>query len=95
VLLDAVERSVSHPQPVNLAFGARAELQTVVSELEQIIGRPIARRHVAPRPGDVRHSEADNRVLRSLFPQVVPTPRIDGLRATVEWFEAHVMKQPA
>ncbi|MEU1645152.1 NAD-dependent epimerase/dehydratase family protein [Micromonospora zamorensis] len=95
VLLDAVERSVSHPQPVNLAFGARAELRTVVSELEQIISRPITRRHVAPRPGDVRHSEADNTVLRSLFPDVVPTPRIDGLRATVEWFEAHVLKQQA
>ncbi|MET7375528.1 NAD-dependent epimerase/dehydratase family protein [Micromonospora arida] len=95
VLLDAVERSVSHPQPVNLAFGARAELHTVVSELEQIIGRPISRRHVAPRPGDVRHSDADNRVLRSLFPDVVPTHRVDGLRATVEWFEAHVLKQPA
>jgi UDP-glucose 4-epimerase len=94
VLLDALRRSVSHPQPVNLAFGTRTDLHTVVAELEQILGRAIKRRYEAPRPADVRHSEADSRLLRELFPDVVPTSRIDGLRATVAWFETHVMKHP-
>ncbi|WP_434743542.1 NAD-dependent epimerase/dehydratase family protein [Micromonospora sp. SH-82] len=94
VLLDAVRRTVSHPHPVNLAFGARVDLLTVLDELEQIVGRPITRRHAPPRTGDVRHSEADNEVLRGLFPSVVPTPRAQGLRETVDWFRTHVMKQP-
>ncbi|WBB71734.1 NAD-dependent epimerase/dehydratase family protein [Micromonospora sp. WMMD1128] len=94
ILLDAVRRRVSHPHPVNLAFGVRVDLLTVVAELEQIVGRRIVRRHQAPRAGDVRHSEADNRVLRELFPQVRPVPLKEGLRETAEWFQTNVVKQP-
>lgn len=86
VLLDAVTRSVHHPQPVNLAFGTRTDLRTVLDQLEQITGRPIERTFVPPRPGDVRHSQADNASLRELFPDVVDTPLDVGLRTTVDWF---------
>lgn len=86
ILLDAAVRSVRHPQPVNLAFGNRIDLNTVLAELEQIVGRPIERKTVPPRPGDVRHSQADNTSLRKLFPDVVATPLVDGLQATVDWF---------
>jgi UDP-glucose 4-epimerase len=95
VLLDAVRRAVHHPHPVNLAFGTPVDLHAVVVELESILGRPIERRSAPPRPGDVRHSAADNRVLRELFPDVAPTPLGKGLRATVDWFESHVLTQRA
>ncbi|MGW5667241.1 NAD-dependent epimerase/dehydratase family protein [Micromonospora sp. NPDC003776] len=91
VLLDAVRRSVHHPHPVNLAFGTRIDLLEVLAELESILGRPIERQFTHTRPGDVRHSAADNRLLRELFPDVAPAPMAKGLRATVEWFEAHVL----
>jgi UDP-glucose 4-epimerase len=91
VVLDALRRSVSHPQPVNLAFGVQADLHTVLAELERILGREIERRYEAPRPADVRHSEADNRLLRELFPDTFPTSRYEGLRATVAWFSAPVV----
>jgi UDP-glucose 4-epimerase len=90
VLLDAVRRGVHHPHPVNLAFGVRTDLRTLVAELERLLGRPIEQRCAAPRPGDVRHSEADSQVLRELFPEVTATPLATGLSATVEWFERHV-----
>jgi UDP-glucose 4-epimerase len=94
VLLDAVRRSVHHPAPVNLAFGRRTDLHTVVAELELIIGRPIERQYAPPRTGDVLHSEADNSLLRELFPGVIATPLAEGLRATVEWLEAQGTTQP-
>jgi UDP-glucose 4-epimerase len=94
VLLDAVRRKVVHPQPVNLAFGIRATLRTVVAEIEQILGHPIEQRMADPRPGDVKHSEADNRQLLGLFPDVVPTPRFEGLRGTVDWFRAEAAAAP-
>ena len=40
-----------------------------------------------PRPGDVRHSQADNAVLRSLFPEVEPVTLDTGLAETVAWFK--------
>jgi UDP-glucose 4-epimerase len=90
VILDALSRRVSHPHPVNLAFGARATLLQVLTELESLLGHSIDRDHAPSRTGDVPHSLADNSVLRELFPKVDPVARPDGLRETFEWMAAHV-----
>lgn len=90
VLCDAVARRVTLPEPVNLAFGTRTDLLDVLARLEAIIGSPIAREHVEPRAGDVRHSQADATRLKELFGHLVPTELDDGLAATVGWFrESH------
>ena len=85
VIADAVVRRVSDPEPVNLAFGTRTDLLTLIELLEQVIGQPLERQHRPPRIGDVRDSQADSTRLRALFPDVVPVPLEDGLSATVEW----------
>ncbi|WFE64922.1 NAD-dependent epimerase/dehydratase family protein [Micromonospora sp. WMMD714] len=95
VILDALRRRVRHPHPVNLAFGARASLLQVLDELEGLLGRPIAREHVAPRTGDVPHSLADDTTLRHLFPDVTPVAREQGLRATSEWMAGRLGTAPA
>lgn len=88
VLADAVTRRVSHPEPVNLAFGRRTDLLGVLALLEDLLGRPVARTHTETRAGDVRHSEADSSRLLSLFPGVASTPLEEGLAATVEWMRS-------
>ncbi|HUP85922.1 MAG TPA: NAD-dependent epimerase/dehydratase family protein [Acidimicrobiales bacterium] len=86
VLVDALERKVTHEGPVNLAFGTRVDLLEVLQLLGHTAGVPIKREHVDPRPGDVRHSQADQTRLRSLFPDVEPISLADGLAETVSWF---------
>ena len=88
VIVDAVLRRVSDPEPVNLAFGTRTDLLTLVQVLEQVIGRPLTVQHRAPRPGDVAHSQADDARLRALFPDVTPVPLEEGLARTVEWMRS-------
>jgi UDP-glucose 4-epimerase len=90
VLLDAVRRGVHHPHPVNLAFGVRTDLRSLVAEVERLLGYPIEQQFGPARPGDIRHSEADSSVLAELFPAVTATPLSTGLSATVDWFERHV-----
>ena len=85
VITDALVRGVTSDEPVNLAFGSRITLLELVDEIEKIIDRPVEREHVDSRPGDVRHSQADNSRLLALFPDVEPVPFVEGLRATVEW----------
>ena len=85
VITDALQRGVTHDWPVNLAFGTRVNLLGVIEELEHVLGRKLRSTREDPRPGDVRHSQADNSILRSLFPDVAPTPLRDGLTATAEW----------
>jgi UDP-glucose 4-epimerase len=88
VLADAVTRRVSDDRPVNLAFGTRTDLLSVVERLEGLVGHPLACEHVASRAGDVAHSEADASRLRALFPDVEPVDLDTGLAATVEWFQS-------
>jgi UDP-glucose 4-epimerase len=88
VIADAIARGVSSPSPVNLAFGSRTTLLDLVSRLEAILGHPVATEHHEPRVGDVRHSQANNELLMSLFPEVQPVPLDEGLAATVAWMKA-------
>jgi len=86
VLAEAVLRRVVSAEPVNLAFGTRTTLLELIGMLGEALGAPVAAEHVDPRPGDVRHSQADNSRLRELFPDVRPVPLAEGLRRTTEWF---------
>jgi UDP-glucose 4-epimerase len=86
ILTTAVEDRRSADGPVNLAFGSRATLLDVVIELEQMLGEPVTRRHIATREGDVRHSQAANERLRALFPEARAVDLADGLRNTVDWY---------
>jgi UDP-glucose 4-epimerase len=87
-LLDAVARRVTHPEPVNLAFGTNTSLAELVAELGRQLGRDLEVEHRPPRPGDVRHSEADSTSLRALFPDLKPVPLATGLARTLEWFQS-------
>ena len=89
VLTEAVRGRITSDRPGEPGLrrplvAARAARRT----LEAILGRPIERRHVDPRPGDVRDSQADQTNLRALFPAVVPVELDEGLRRTVEWFRS-------
>jgi UDP-glucose 4-epimerase len=86
VIADAIARRVTSTTPVNLAFGTRTDLLTLIVELETVVGNTLTVEHVEPRAGDVKHSQADSSRLQELFPDVRRTPLPDALRATVDWF---------
>lgn len=88
VLAGSVTGRVGLDKPVNLAFGGRHELLSVLDLLEEILGHAVARHHVEPRAGDVRDSQADRSRLDALFPGVVSVPLEEGLRRTVDWFRS-------
>lgn len=88
VITAALLRRVTCRQPVNLAFGARRSLLDVLTALETTLGHPVHRVHTDPRPGDVRHSQADQTLLRELFPDIRPVPFTAGLGTTVDWFRS-------
>jgi UDP-glucose 4-epimerase len=88
VIVDAIQRRVSHLEPLNLAFGLRITLLEVVAELEQVLGRELPIEFLPPRVGDVARSQADSSALRQLFPDVSPSDFASGLQTTVEWFES-------
>ncbi len=87
VLVAALRSGTGAPGPVNLAFGGRSSLLELVAALESVLGAPLERRHGPARAGDVRDSQADQTLLRAMFPGIDPVPLEEGLAATVRWFE--------
>lgn len=88
VLAEAVASRMNRTRPVNLAFGTRTSLNEIVAVLSDLLGRPLDVRYRPPRPGDVRHSQAEPGVLAGLFPRVRPVLLPHGLVRTISWLEA-------
>jgi UDP-glucose 4-epimerase len=88
VLADALTRGLSHPEPVNLAYGTRTSLLDLIDTLTAVLGTEVEVEHLEPRAGDVPHSQADNTRLRELFPTIEPVPLSEGLERTVDWFRS-------
>lgn len=76
--------------PTNLAFGTRTTLNDLIQLIAGEVGGNLEVIHREPRAGDVRHSQADNAQLRSLFPAVEPVALEMGLKDTVSWMRSVV-----
>jgi UDP-glucose 4-epimerase len=85
ILLDAVLRRMSHPEPVNVALGSETTLLELVSALETASGLQATIEFRPPRSGEIAQSRADDSSLRALFPDLDPVPLDRGLAETVAW----------
>lgn len=95
---EVLSRAVVHrvvSGPTNLAFGTRTDLSTVLRLLQEVLGHRVEFDHQQARPGDVRHSQADNARLRTLFPGVEAFPLRDGIKRTVEWMRTLLRTSPS
>lgn len=87
ILYAAITNRVVSSDPVNLAFGTNTNLLKLVGLLRDNLETDLTVEHVAPRPGDVRASQADGIKIRELFPTVKPVPLEEGIRRTIAWFK--------
>ncbi len=72
--------------------GGRITLNQAWALLQKIEGVETPANYGPPRPGDVRHSQADTTAARK---ELGYTPKFtfeEGLRLTLEWFRAHNQK---
>ena len=95
VLVAAVEKQLSDPNPVNLAFGNNISLREVIDHLQGLMDRELSVEFTAPRQSDVRISQNDPTLVRSLFPDIQPEPFDRALNATYEWLSARASLYPA
>jgi UDP-glucose 4-epimerase len=86
ILLSAVVRGLSHPEPVNVALNTETSLLELVATLEEAAGVPARIEFREPRVGEIAQSRADDTVLRGLFPDLRPVSLPQGLEQTVAWF---------
>jgi nucleoside-diphosphate-sugar epimerase len=89
-VVDETLRACESPDASGIVFnggtGARITLNEVVKLLEKITGQKIPTRYEAPRPGDIRDSQADITLARKMLGY---EPRVlfeEGLRRTWDWY---------
>ena len=77
-------------QVFNVACGDRITVNSVLQQINKITGKDIAPIYADPRPGDIKHSQADiTRAKEHLGYQ----PKIsfeEGLRNTIEWYRKNL-----
>jgi UDP-glucose 4-epimerase len=88
VLIQGLKGKVNHPNPVNLAFGSRITLNQCIDEL-RIKFPKLDVNYIPERAGDVRNSQNDPTLLKSIFPRIQPVPFSDALENTYQWFVEH------
>lgn len=72
----------------NIACGTRHSLLTIAERIEENVGRPLAREHVASRRGDVRHTLADISKAQRLLGYRPTIDFANGMQRTCEYFAA-------
>jgi UDP-glucose 4-epimerase len=90
--VQALVRAADAPAAVgnvyNIGSGGTVNLLTLVAELNRLLGSNLQPVHAAPRPGDVRHSQADVSRARQDLGYDPAVSFSDGLRLTLEAFRA-------
>ncbi len=71
----------------NVGCGERITVNRLARELKSATGANVDPVHGDPRPGDVRHSQAEISKAKSAFGYEPTVDLKDGLRRTVSWFE--------
>jgi UDP-glucose 4-epimerase len=83
-LVEVQDRRLVSDFPINLAFGNRISLNTVLSRLSKYFS-DLRVEYGPVRNGDVRDSQNDPTELKRLLPELIPTDFEFGLEKTIAW----------
>jgi len=85
--IKAAQTSKGIGETINVANGERISLNELFSVLKEITGRAdAAAEYKAARSGDVKHSQADNRLAVECLGYEQMVGLEEGLRRTIEWW---------
>jgi UDP-glucose 4-epimerase len=70
----------------NVACGSRHSLLDIAALIGRFLGRDLKRNHVAPRRGDVRHTQASIQRISAALNYKPTVDFEEGMRRTFEWF---------
>jgi UDP-glucose 4-epimerase len=84
--LSAAEGPDAGGRSVNVACGDRVTILELFAKLRDLIGSDLEPEHSDPRPGDVRHSQADIALAAELLHYKPTVDMETGLAETVAWY---------
>ena len=93
-VLQACAAPAASGRIINIARGGSLSVNALYAMLQRIIGVSVGPRHAGPRPGDVRHSQADIALARDLLGFAPAVSLEEGLRRTVAWQREQASRAP-
>jgi nucleoside-diphosphate-sugar epimerase len=91
-VVDGVLRACQAPgvagRSINVATGGRMTLNRLFAVLRALVGANVEPMYADPRPGDVRHSQADISLAQRALGYEPIVSLEEGLRRTLEWYRA-------
>ncbi|MGB7522517.1 MAG: NAD-dependent epimerase/dehydratase family protein, partial [Spirulinaceae cyanobacterium] len=86
--LAAAEAPEAVGEVFNVGGGSRVVLADVLNTMEQIVGKPIERNHIAKAMGDARHTSADVSKAKKLLGYNPQVSLSEGLAREWEWIKS-------
>lgn len=86
LLCRAVESDQQLTEPMNVGNGQGIDLNQLLAVITEFKGEPLTVSYGESRPGDIRHSLADNSRLCEQLEYVCRYPVAEGLRLTYDWY---------
>ncbi len=74
----------------NIACGDRITLNSMLQQINKITGKDIAPIYADPRPGDIKHSQADIRKAEEKLGYRTAVSFEEGLRRTIDWYRLNL-----
>lgn len=76
----------------NISSGTGLSLNDLISMLEEVLGKPIARRNLSARPFDVPANVLSNELARSELHWTPSISMREGIKRTAEWMKGELAK---
>lgn len=93
LLEQAVSTSRNIAGPMNVGNGHQTSLNQLLAAIQEISEKPLQISYCASRPGDIRHSCADNRRIKEQMDYRSEFTVAEGLKHTWEWMRKGSGKQ--
>ena len=84
----AAEADRAAGEMVNAACGVATSLNEIVDRINRVTGKNLVPLYAEPRPGDVRHSLADNSLARELIGYEPLVAFDEGLARTIRYYQS-------
>jgi nucleoside-diphosphate-sugar epimerase len=84
------DASVCNGQAVNIACNRRTSINDILKLLNRLLGVNVKAIHQSPRPGDVKHSQADVRRAKELIGYAPKVFFEEGLARAIGWYKENL-----
>jgi UDP-glucose 4-epimerase len=91
ILISGMKQNISHPEPLNLAFGERTTLNQVLNLMKERKS-DVQIEFLSERSGDVKNSQNDPTELQRVFPSVKPRDFRTALFKVWDWLQTNSFK---